>query len=171
MRINTMLNSSALRVRNRLRRKTPGTNTFCATRANAFSAGFACVCARRSWESVQSVLPAEASQLLYRRNSINRSGIHSVSHVDSAYLSARRAHLLKKFRSKKMFRFAKLHRDALHRLRRKMRDKCFFERQFDNAVRAGKRKYHLHIRQVRLEQARQCGQTEGLQIRRRDHFS
>ena len=56
-------------------------------------------------------------------------------------------------------------------LRRKLRDKCFFERQFDNAVRAGKRKYHLHIRQVRLEQACQCGQTEGLQIRRRDHFS
>lgn len=34
-------------------KKTPGTNTFCATRANAFSAGFACVYARRSWESVR----------------------------------------------------------------------------------------------------------------------
>lgn len=125
MRINTMLNSSALRVRNRLRRKTPGTNTFCATRANAFSADFACVYARRSWESAQSVLPAEASQLLYRRNSINRSGIHSVSHADSAYLSARRAHLLKSSIQKECSAPRNLHRDALHRLRRKMRDKCF----------------------------------------------
>ena len=48
-----------------------------------------------------------------------------------------------------------------------VRDKCFFERQFDNAVRAGKQKYHLHIRQVRRTKLANVEQAEGLPIRRK----